>query len=62
MICKTRLTIWGLSRQDKEHEIQAILLKRNEHAAGKKTAFELPESPLDVAGIQRYASAVVWDF
>src|SRR5271155_1740626 len=53
---KTRFKKWGLSKNNKEREMMAILSKRMERAAvGKDTAYELRGTLVNMADVERYA-------
>jgi hypothetical protein len=54
---KTKITEWGLDKNNKKDDVLAILRKKAERdAAGKKTLFKLRGRDVDFKDIERYAT------
>ncbi|ETI22127.1 hypothetical protein G647_06199 [Cladophialophora carrionii CBS 160.54] len=53
---KSRITRWGLSKNNRQHEAEAVLLKKQARKVqGKETKFSVRGRNVDIARIQRYA-------
>ena len=54
---KTKITEWGLDKNNKKDDVLAILRKKAERdAAGKKTVFKLRGRGVDFKDVERYAT------